>query len=166
MAVDQVLLTSGTKTWVEESPLGPLTVTVGEGGIRSLQLGALSVGADSARDRELSAALGAYFAGELDALADLPVDLDGCTSLCREVLSVLRRVRAGRLVSYGSLAAEVGRPNAARAVGRAVGSNPVPIVVPCHRVVGGDGSLGGYSGGLATKRWLLAHEGWATQLLV
>ena len=73
--------------------------------------------------------------------------------------AALRRIPAGTTTSYGALAAEIGRPAAVRAVGLANGANPVAIVVPCHRVIGADGSLTGYGGGLPRKRWLLAHEG-------
>jgi len=75
------------------------------------------------------------------------------------VWAALRRIPAGTTTSYGALAAEIGRPAAVRAVGLANGANPVAIVVPCHRVIGADGSLTGYGGGLPRKRWLLAHEG-------
>jgi methylated-DNA-[protein]-cysteine S-methyltransferase len=101
-------------------------------------------------------ALRAYFAGELAAIDALPVDLGG-TPFQREVWAALRRIPAGRTTSYGALAASLGRPQAMRAVGLANGQNPVPIVVPCHRVVGADGRLTGYGGGLDKKRWLLVH---------
>ncbi|MGH8254728.1 MAG: methylated-DNA--[protein]-cysteine S-methyltransferase, partial [Steroidobacteraceae bacterium] len=81
------------------------------------------------------------------------------TDFQRRVWAALRRIRPGSVLSYGALAAELGRPTAARAVGLANGSNPIAIVVPCHRVIGADASLTGYGGGLARKRWLLAHEG-------
>lgn len=147
--------------WVQDSPLGPLGVTATAAGVRSIDLH--PPGATRARRAANSVwrALDAYFAGDVAALDDLPVDLDGRTPFSVAVLGALRRVGAGSLTTYGALAAAVGRPSAARAVGRAVGANPVPVVVACHRVVAGDGSLGGYSGGLDVKRWLLAHEGHA-----
>ena len=83
----------------------------------------------------------------------------GCTPFQRAVWAALRRIPAGSTTSYGALSAEIGRPAAVRAVGLANGANPVAIVVPCHRVIGADGSLTGYGGGLPRKRWLLAHEG-------
>ncbi|MFN3763308.1 MAG: methylated-DNA--[protein]-cysteine S-methyltransferase, partial [Anaerolineae bacterium] len=89
---------------------------------------------------------------------DLPLDLRG-TPFQRRVWEELRRVPYGQTVAYGELARRVGRPGAARAVGRAVGANPVPIIVPCHRVVGADGSLVGYGGGLEIKAALLRLEG-------
>ena len=99
-----------------------------------------------------------YFAGERRTF-DVPVELGG-TPFQREVWSELTRIPYGETVSYGELARRVGRPRGPRAVGRANGRNPVPIIVPCHWVVAGDG-IGGYSGGLPLKRALLALEGGA-----
>jgi methylated-DNA-[protein]-cysteine S-methyltransferase len=99
----------------------------------------------------------AYFAGDLAALDDLAVDVEG-TPFQRGVWTALRAIRAGDAISYAELARRVGSPRAVRAVGAANGANPVSLVVPCHRVVQSDGSLGGYAGGLDRKRWLLAHE--------
>jgi methylated-DNA-[protein]-cysteine S-methyltransferase len=103
-------------------------------------------------------ALKAYFAGDLAALERVKVDTGG-TEFQRAVWSALRRIPAGTTSSYAALAAEVGRPTAVRAVGAANGSNPVAVIVPCHRVIAADGTLCGYGGGLDRKRWLLAHEG-------
>jgi methylated-DNA-[protein]-cysteine S-methyltransferase len=83
----------------------------------------------------------------------------GGTPFQREVWAALRRIPAGQIASYGQLAARIGRPAAVRAVGLANGSNPVGVIVPCHRVIGANGSLTGYGGGIERKRWLLAHEG-------
>lgn len=96
-----------------------------------------------------------------DAFDDVPVDLSAVTSFQRRVLEALRAVPPGETVTYGQLAERVGRPGAARAVGGAVAANPVPVVVPCHRVVAADGGLGGYSGGRGaeTKARLLRAEG-------
>jgi methylated-DNA-[protein]-cysteine S-methyltransferase len=105
----------------------------------------------------LISALSRYFAGELNAIDALPVQTAG-TPFQREVWSALRAIPCGTTISYGKLAAQIGRPNAVRAVGLANGSNPIPIVVPCHRVIGSNGSLTGYGGGLDRKRWLLGHE--------
>jgi methylated-DNA-[protein]-cysteine S-methyltransferase len=105
----------------------------------------------------LTGALGRYFAGELGAIDNLPVKTAG-TAFQREVWRALRTIACGSTVSYGQLAEQIGRPKAVRAVGLANGSNPVGIVVPCHRVVGSDGSLTGYGGGIARKEWLLQHE--------
>lgn len=103
-------------------------------------------------------ALRAYFDGELAAIDHLEVDLGG-TPFQRRVWAALRRIPAGRTISYADLARGSGKPAAFRAVGAANGSNPVPLVVPCHRVIASSGALGGYGGGLSRKRWLLAHEG-------
>jgi len=103
-------------------------------------------------------ALRRYFAGDLRALDILEVDTGG-TSFQQLVWTTLRRIPAGATWSYTRLAKEIGRPSATRAVAAANGANPVSIVVPCHRVIGSDGSLTGYGGGLPRKRWLLAHEG-------
>jgi methylated-DNA-[protein]-cysteine S-methyltransferase len=81
------------------------------------------------------------------------------TSFQRSVWAALRTIRCGETTSYGRLAAMLGRPKAMRAVGMANGSNPVSIIVPCHRVIGADSSLTGYGGGVERKRWLLQHEG-------
>ncbi len=105
-----------------------------------------------------SAALADYFAGALSRLDDIAVALHG-TALQLAVWSALRALRAGETRGYGALAAALGRPRAARAVGAANAANPCAVVVPCHRLVGADGRLTGYAGGLARKRWLLAHEG-------
>lgn len=107
-------------------------------------------------------ALDAYFAGDVDAIADLPTVPQG-TDFQREVWAALRMIPVGTTTSYGALAARIGRPKAMRAVGLANGANPISIVVPCHRVIGADQSLTGYGGGLERKRWLLAHEKAATQ---
>jgi methylated-DNA-[protein]-cysteine S-methyltransferase len=104
------------------------------------------------------AAVEAYFAGDLAALDRLEVETAG-TPFQRAVWAALRHIPVGRTLSYGALAAEIGRPRAVRAVGLANGSNPIGVVVPCHRVIGADGSLTGYGGGLPRKRWLLEHEG-------
>ena len=106
----------------------------------------------------LTAAMRAYFAGELAAIDDLPVETGG-TAFQRSVWAALRGIPCGHAISYAELARRIGRPTAVRAVGHANGSNPISIVVPCHRVIGADGTLTGYGGGLPRKRWLLAHEG-------
>lgn len=102
-------------------------------------------------------AIEAYFAGDLAAIDTVRVETGG-TPFQREVWRALRDIPAGRTISYGALARQIGRPAAVRAVGLANGANPVGIVVPCHRVIGADGSLTGYGGGLPRKRWLLDHE--------
>jgi methylated-DNA-[protein]-cysteine S-methyltransferase len=105
----------------------------------------------------ISAALTRYFAGDLTAIDPLPVQTAG-TPFQREVWRALREIPAGTTTSYGQLAAKIGRPAAVRAVGLANGANPIGVVVPCHRVIGSNGSLTGYGGGLHRKHWLLQHE--------
>ena len=99
----------------------------------------------------------AYFTGDLDAIANLPTATGG-TSFQREVWKALQAIPAATTTSYGKLAARLGRPTASRAVGAANGSNPIAIVVPCHRVIGTNGTLTGYASGLPRKQWLLDHE--------
>ncbi|MBL8556597.1 MAG: methylated-DNA--[protein]-cysteine S-methyltransferase [Phenylobacterium sp.] len=99
-----------------------------------------------------------YFGGEADAFADVAWEGAG-TAFQRTVWEALCTIPAGETLSYARLAERIGRPTAVRAVGLANGSNPVALIVPCHRVIGSDGSLTGYGGGLHRKRWLLEHEG-------
>jgi methylated-DNA-[protein]-cysteine S-methyltransferase len=107
------------------------------------------------------AQLKAYFAGERKTF-DVPLDLRLMTAFQRKVLTAAMKVSAGQVVSYAELARRIGKPTASRAVGQALGHNPIPIVVPCHRVVTSGGGLGGYAGGLAVKEKLLKFEGaWA-----
>jgi len=100
----------------------------------------------------------AYFAGELTAIDGVLVETGG-TLFQRGVWAALRRIPVGQTLSYGALATRLRCPRAVRAVGLANGANPVGIVVPCHRIIGSDGSLTGYGGGIQRKRWLLNHEG-------
>ena len=106
----------------------------------------------------IAAALDAYFAGDLTALDRLTIKTGG-SDFQRGVWAALRAIPAGTTTGYGALAARLGKPGAARAVGLANGSNPIGIVVPCHRVIGASGALTGYAGGVDRKRWLLEHEG-------
>jgi len=105
----------------------------------------------------LTNAISRYFAGELTAIDTLPVQTGG-TPFQRDVWRALREVTCGTTLSYAQLAHRIGRPTAMRAVGLANGSNPVGVVVPCHRVIAANGSLTGYGGGIERKRWLLKHE--------
>ena len=102
-------------------------------------------------------AVEAYFSGAATALDALCVTTGG-TAFQREVWAELRTIPIGQTTTYGTLAARLGRPRAVRAVGTANGSNPISIIVPCHRVIGANASLTGYGGGLERKRWLLRHE--------
>jgi methylated-DNA-[protein]-cysteine S-methyltransferase len=105
----------------------------------------------------LSDTLASYFAGDVDAIDSIAVQTAG-TPFQRSVWGELRRIPCGDVISYATLAQRIARPSAVRAVGHANGSNPVAIVVPCHRVVGSNGSLTGYAGGLSRKHWLNEHE--------
>jgi methylated-DNA-[protein]-cysteine S-methyltransferase len=149
------------------SPVGPLTIVAEDGKITGLYMdaqrhapGPESFGppADSAEEPYATAAaqLRAYFDGELTEFA-LPLSPAG-TDFQRRVWAGLLAIPYGETVTYGELARRLGSPAASRAVGLANGKNPIAIVVPCHRVVGSDGSLTGYGGGLDRKRFLLALE--------
>jgi methylated-DNA-[protein]-cysteine S-methyltransferase len=117
----------------------------------------------SPRLREAQAQLTGYLAGTRTSF-DLPLDLTRGTSFQQKVWRTLRRVSYGRFRSYQWVASRVGGSQYARAVGNAVGANPMPIVIPCHRIVAQDTSLGGFSGGLPTKRKLLTLEGTLAEL--
>lgn len=157
-----------------ETPIGELLLVAdNEGNLRAidwadyedrmLRLLRLHYGKDGFRlepshnPHGLRDAMQRYFAGDLQAIEGIPVQTAG-TAFQRSVWEELRRIPSGAAVSYGKVAAQIDRPKAVRAVGLANGSNPVGIVVPCHRVVGADGSLTGYGGGLERKQWLLEHE--------
>jgi len=112
--------------------------------------------------REARQQLQAYFAGRLKSF-DLPLAPNG-TEFQRRVWSALTKIPFGTTISYADLARRVSNAAAVRAVGAANGRNPIPIIVPCHRVIGSDGSLTGFGGGLSRKRWLLQHEGAQTGL--
>jgi methylated-DNA-[protein]-cysteine S-methyltransferase len=152
-----------------DSPVGPLLVAADEAGLRLIhfQAGPAPRPPDPAwhRDvsffRELGRQLAEYFARDRRAF-DLPLAPEG-TTFQLETWRALSLIPYGTTISYSELARRIGRPDAVRAVGSANGQNPLPIVVPCHRVVGKDGSLTGFGGGLAAKRMLLELEGapWA-----
>jgi methylated-DNA-[protein]-cysteine S-methyltransferase len=154
-----------------DSPIGPLTIAERAGRLCLLHFGADAdqVGRTLTRwypgeprvRRDLAmirTVLSRYFAGDPGAIDDVAVELNGSV-FQKRVWRALRRIPAGTTISYGELARRLGEPAAVRAVGAANGANPVAIVVPCHRVIGSDGSLTGYGGGLERKRWLLLHEG-------
>jgi methylated-DNA-[protein]-cysteine S-methyltransferase len=143
-----------------ETPIGAFRAIVVDGAVRN----AMFVDGHSPEDtrvrRDSSGvhlALAAYFAGEVDALDAIRCEPQG-SEFKQRVWKLLREVRAGTTVSYGELAARVGAPGAARAVGTANATNPICLIVPCHRVIRTGGGLGGYGFGLERKRWLLAHE--------
>ena len=155
---------------VLESPIGKLLVA-GEGGVLhaiSFETGRrpLRPKADweprKASFREVERQLLLYFAGKLKEF-DLPLETGG-TPFQREVWTALRGIPYGATTSYGRIATLIGKPAATRAVGAANGQNPIPIVIPCHRVIGANGSLTGFGGGLPIKKTLLALEGGIEQL--
>jgi methylated-DNA-[protein]-cysteine S-methyltransferase len=106
----------------------------------------------------LTRAMGSYFKGDIAVIDALPVETTG-TPFQSSVWQALRKIRRGTTISYAELAQRIGNPRAVRAAGLANGQNPISIVVPCHRVIGSDGTLTGYGGGLPRKKWLLEHEG-------
>jgi methylated-DNA-[protein]-cysteine S-methyltransferase len=103
-------------------------------------------------------ALTAYFSGELKAIDSIGIETGG-TDFQRRLWRALREIPPGRTTTYGALAARLGAPQAVRAIGAANGANPISVILPCHRVIGANGRLTGYGGGLHRKRWLLTHEG-------
>lgn len=145
------------------SPIGDLRLVASPNGLRRIDLppaGAPEnswVGESTPILAETVRQLTEYFAGDRRTF-DLPLEPEG-TDFQLSVWKVLRAIPFGHTISYGEQARRLGDANKARAVGSANGRNPLPIVVPCHRVVGADGSLTGFSGGVEAKRWLLEHEG-------
>jgi methylated-DNA-[protein]-cysteine S-methyltransferase len=129
---------------------------------RSLRLNRATDGAYTLRDAKapkiVRDRLRSYFGGELAAIDEIPIATGG-TAFQQKVWRALRKVAPGRTLTYGALAKRIGAETAIRAVGAANGANPVSVVVPCHRLVGANGSLIRYGGGLERKRWLLQHEG-------
>lgn len=143
-----------------DARFGPIVVQSSAAGLLAVHLGALAVseGGIAGDPHGAVDALRAYFAGDLRALDHLPVAAPG-TEFQRECWRALRAIPPGTTTTYAALAESIGRPEAVRAVGAANGANPIAIVVPCHRVIGADGRLVGYAGGLERKRALLHHEG-------
>jgi methylated-DNA-[protein]-cysteine S-methyltransferase len=154
------------------APIGRVLVAVGDAGLVRVgfrqseaafvgelerQLGVRAVRSPS-QTAEVVEQLRAYFAGRRRRF-DVPVDLRHVTPFVRRVLTATMQVPAGNLVSYGDIARRIGQPKGSRAVGQALGRNPIPIVIPCHRVIAAGGRIGGYTGGLAIKRRLLRLEG-------
>lgn len=118
----------------------------------------------AAAPRSITSALTGYFSGDLDQLRNIRWRTNG-SAFQRKVWNGLHKIRAGKTSRYSAFARRLKVPKAARAVGLANGTNPVSVVVPCHRLIGADGSLTGYGGGLPRKQWLLAHEGAAFKRL-
>jgi methylated-DNA-[protein]-cysteine S-methyltransferase len=156
-----------------ETPIGTaLLITDSDGALRALdwedyesrmrellrlQYGAIAL-KDARAPREMRAALTAYFKGDLGRLKTIPWRVAG-TPFQHKVWTALPKIKPGTTMSYGAMAMRLGVPKAMRAVGHANGSNPISVVLPCHRLVGADGALVKYGGGLERKRWLLEHEG-------
>jgi len=155
------------------TPIGPaLAVTDADGALRAFdwedhasrirgllrrQYGAVDL-RPARMPQALRSALADYFKGDLDALKAIEWRVAG-TAFQRRVWMALPTIPAGTTISYGVLAARLGSPNAMRAVGHANGSNPISVVIPCHRLIAANGALVKYGSGLERKRWLLAHEG-------
>jgi methylated-DNA-[protein]-cysteine S-methyltransferase len=147
-----------------DSPVGILTLTASDGYLTGMSMNGQRHAPEPAPDSRVDPAwfaetvgqLDAYFAGTLTQF-DIPINLDG-TEFQRRVWSQLQSIPYGETISYGELARRVGNPKASRAVGLANGRNPVAVIVPCHRVIGANGKLTGYGGGLDRKTWLLELE--------
>ena len=164
------LSTSVGRLWMAASDAGVLRIALGSPGERAFvhdltrRAGSPAVLLkDTAALRELGRQLLEYFDGRRKSF-DLPIDLSGVSPFQRRVLEAAREIRYGAVLTYGALASAIGMPGAARAVGGALGANPIPILVPCHRIVAADGGLGGFTvkgcpDGLGLKRRLLALEG-------
>jgi methylated-DNA-[protein]-cysteine S-methyltransferase len=157
---------------VVESPLGPLWIAVGPKGVLAIHYGAEpsalelarivrtygpGILPDAKRADPVAREIDQYFAGKRRSF-DVAVDLSTLTDFQRRILTATARVGFGDVSTYAKVAAKAGSEQAARAAGQALGSNPIPIVVPCHRILASDGSLGGYAGGLEAKRRLLKLE--------
>jgi methylated-DNA-[protein]-cysteine S-methyltransferase len=154
-----------------ESPVGPLLLAGDSNALRLVSFESSERAAPPRSDWNLDKApfaevirqLQAYFRGELKEF-DLPLAMEG-TEFQRRVWNALRSIPYGETISYAQLAGRIDNPKAVRAVGMANGSNPIPIIIPCHRVIGSDGSLTGFGGGLFTKRKLLELENKQLSLL-
>ncbi len=165
-------MTESLATTTIPSPVGELTLVASNTGLCAVlwpsDNGRVDFDAELRPDPEhpvltqAAAQLGEYFEGARQSF-DLPLDLRG-TDFQVAVWESLAQVEFGQTSTYGAQAAAIGKPAAARAVGAANGKNPVSIVLPCHRIVGKDGSLTGFAGGLDAKRYLLSHEQTQTQL--
>jgi methylated-DNA-[protein]-cysteine S-methyltransferase len=153
-----------------ESPLGPIHCLATENGLGALYFETQSAAMDRRFPQKnrrggrgkicllrAEAFLSCYFSGDIGYIPEVELDLDG-TSFQREVWAALLSIPPSQTRTYGEIAKALGRPEASRAVGAAVGQNPVSILIPCHRVVGAGGKLTGYAGGLDRKRYLLDHE--------
>lgn len=156
-----------------DSPVGPLMIASSEKGVCEIAFGEHETreaflhhlrtrGYRPVQNQTAIAAvaeqLSEYFRGERDRF-EVPLDVSGVTPFTREVLSATAQVPFGQLASYRGIAERIGKPAATRAVGNALGRNPIPVIIPCHRIVRSDSSLGGYTGGVRIKERLLSLEG-------
>lgn len=163
-------MSTTTKTRYQ-SPCGWIELSIRDGRLTQVRLcppggrstWRMSHGSVPREAAQFVRALRRYFAGEDIRLPTGALDLCGASAFQARVYRELTKVRFGQVVTYGELATRVGSPAGARAVGQAVAANPLPVLVPCHRVLAADWRLGGFSAGLPWKAALLAHEGWAAQ---
>ncbi|KLV09952.1 cysteine methyltransferase [Photobacterium ganghwense] len=141
-----------------ETPIGMLNVVADEHGVKAIEFAAAPDTLQQPSDvtRHCCQQLAEYFAGERQTF-EVPLNMAG-TEFQHQVWQALDTVKFGETCSYGDIARSIGNPKAVRAVGAANGKNPVPIIVPCHRIIGSSGKLTGYAGGLDIKVWLLTHE--------
>lgn len=159
--MSRTVATAPRKESVIDSPVGPLLLVASEDALTRIDFGGASPGGgESKRSPVLALAkreLGDYFRGKLREFT-VPLAPEG-TAFQRDVWNALLALPFGATTTYGEIALRIGRPAAVRAVGAANGANPIPIIIPCHRVIGRDGSLTGYGGGIAIKQFLLRLEG-------
>lgn len=163
---------SAVRVWSYASPIGDLAFATAEGAVIAASFEALDGRfrrgverlAPGASIEEIDAdtavvdGLDAYFSGDREALARIPWRIEG-DGFRQRVWRALAEIPAGAVISYGEMARRAGEPGGAQAAGVALNRNPIPLVLPCHRVTGADGALVGFGGGIERKRWLLAHEG-------
>ena len=142
-----------------DSPVGRLKLTARDGELVGVAFGAARpAGEPDAAIEMASRQLEEYFGGRRDEF-DVPLDLAGISPFTQSVLAATTAVPFGHLATYRDIAEQIGAPRATRAVGNALGRNPIPVIVPCHRIVRSDATIGGYTGGLGIKKRLLALEG-------
>lgn len=140
------------------TPVGHLEIVTHDGRLQELSFTTAKATQAPLRG-PLASDLARYLRGESTDFAKIPLDLDHATPFERRVYEATKRIPFGKVATYGQIARAIGEPNASRAVGQALGKNPIAIVIPCHRVVASDGKLGGFSAGLSYKRRLLRLEG-------
>jgi methylated-DNA-[protein]-cysteine S-methyltransferase len=148
-----------TTAGIIDSPVGPLLITMSDCGLQEVRfLGSTQPSLDKPATGAVADELRAYFSGERRDFS-IPVNLSGVSDFTRRVHQATSAIPYGETVSYGEVAARIGMPGATQAVGNALGANPVPVVIPCHRVIRSDGSMGWFTGGPHIKRALLRLEG-------